>query len=184
MDNSLVWVEAKLPYTANLWCRSSRWPAWNTYTEYTLKCTFSISLDIIDWSRIFRAMTRLSSMNIHARMLVFPHTESCLPATLRTSYGRDAVSALYTTLHKNTITLFCKTWLVNRLSPLRYPINSQLKEYTKLCREQHLLANNKWHSSASFQYRHSGGTEVGAQRHQCTVARQLPTRHNYYIFIT
>ena len=93
----LVWVEASLPYTANLWCRSSRWPARNTYTEHTLKCTFSISLDIIDWSRIFRAMTRLSSMNIHARMLVFPHTNSCLPVLLRTSYGRDAVSAL--TLH-------------------------------------------------------------------------------------
>ena len=51
IDNPLVWVEANLPYTANLWCRSSRWPARNTYTEHTLNCTFSISLDIIDWSR-------------------------------------------------------------------------------------------------------------------------------------
>ena len=60
VDNSLDWVEASLPYTANLRWRLERWPARNTYTEHTLKCTFSKSLDIIDVSRIFRAWQGLA----------------------------------------------------------------------------------------------------------------------------
>ena len=130
-------------------------------------------------------MTRLSSKNIPCENVrVSTHwIMSACNTTLELWPRRSNVSALYTTLSQNTYNTVCKTWSMFRMSPLRYPINSQLTEYNKLCREQHLLANNKWHSSASFQYRHSGGTEVGAQRHQCTVARQLPTRHNYYIII-
>ena len=96
VDNSLGWVEASPLYTANLRWRLERWPARNTYTVHTLKCIHNKSLDIIDLSRIFRVWQGLTLRTFHARMSVFPHIESCLPArTLRSSYGRDAVTQVH-----------------------------------------------------------------------------------------